>query len=199
VSDVRLTGRRAIVGCAALLSLAGTGQLEAGLGGDVAGAAPPSARIGPSHLTIECPMATSDEVASTRHNTPKGQRPSAEREAHLDGNLTVAIPATVYVRVKGRRLVVTTNTGEHPQPGDAYYLVSPGKAEPADPALQKEVLTACAPTSGWPSHPGPMRTPAPLRGRSASHAATRSASTDVAHRVPGAGPHSRRQGAARDH
>jgi hypothetical protein len=59
------------------------------------------------------------------------------------GNLTVAIPPVAIVRVDGRRLVVTTNTGERPRAGDSVYVVAAGKAEPAGARLRQEVLSAC--------------------------------------------------------
>jgi hypothetical protein len=73
------------------------------------------------------------------------------------GNLTVVIPPVVFIRPHGHWLVVTTNTGEPPQPQDAFYFVAPGRGRLAGPGLRQRVLTRCADRGGSGS---PSPTPA---------------------------------------
>lgn len=60
------------------------------------------------------------------------------------GNLTVAIPPVVLIRAQDHRLVVTTNTGESPQPQDTFYVIAHGTASLARPGLRQRVLSKCA-------------------------------------------------------
>jgi hypothetical protein len=64
------------------------------------------------------------------------------------GDLTVAIPPVVFVRVDGTRLVVTTNTGEPPQAEDAFYLIASGRAGTAGAGVRDHVLSACGASHG---------------------------------------------------
>lgn len=59
------------------------------------------------------------------------------------GNLTVAIPPVVFIRAHGRRLVVTTNTGEPPQSQDEFYLTARGVTRVAPAHLRARVLAKC--------------------------------------------------------
>jgi hypothetical protein len=61
------------------------------------------------------------------------------------GNLVVGIPPTVFIRVVGRWLIVTTNTGERPQPADTFYAIADGHAALADPPTRRLVIVDCAP------------------------------------------------------
>ncbi len=60
------------------------------------------------------------------------------------GDVTVSIPAAVFVQPHGHQLVVTTNTGKGPRVADTFYLVTPEKAQIASAALRGQVLAACA-------------------------------------------------------
>jgi hypothetical protein len=67
-------------------------------------------------------------------------------------NMTVSIPPVVLIRSHGHRLVVTTNTGEPPQPTDTFYVIAPGRGHLAGPALRQRVLTRCAHIKGSGGH-----------------------------------------------
>jgi hypothetical protein len=62
------------------------------------------------------------------------------------GNLVVDIPSTVFIRVVGRWLFITTNTGAPPAPQDEFAVIRAGHAYPADPRLRRIVEFACRAT-----------------------------------------------------
>jgi hypothetical protein len=143
VSGVAPKGRRVVLGFAAVLLLAGVARLESTRGSDGAGAAQPFPRMEPLRQAIECPVVDVGRYVS-RDPLPRGRRRGTSQTAHSAGNLTVGIPATVFISKSRKRLVVTTNTGTVPQPADSYYVTAPGKAELAGSALRSEILATCA-------------------------------------------------------
>ncbi len=62
------------------------------------------------------------------------------------GSLVVEVPRTVFIRVVGRWLFITTNTGAPPAPHDEFAVIRAGHAYPADPRLQRIVEFACRAT-----------------------------------------------------
>lgn len=140
-------GRHVVLGFAALLVMAGAMQLEPTPGGDRAGAAQPSPHAEPPRKAIECPPVKDAGRYASRHPLPRGRRRETSQTAHSAGNLTVGIPATVFISTNRKRLVVTTNTGAVPQPSDIYYVTVPGKSELAGAALRSEIVATCATSS----------------------------------------------------
>ena len=61
------------------------------------------------------------------------------------GNLTVAIPPVAIVRVDGRRLVVTTNTGERPRRATASTSSPPGRPNRLELASAKRCSRPAGP------------------------------------------------------
>ncbi len=59
------------------------------------------------------------------------------------GNVVVEIPPVTMARAHGKRLVVTTNTGEPPNGQDAIYYVSKGKGGLAPESIREQVLSGC--------------------------------------------------------
>jgi hypothetical protein len=60
------------------------------------------------------------------------------------GSVVVAIPRTVFIRVVGPWLLVTTNTGQPPQPADRYYTIANGHAALSIPSIRHQVALGCA-------------------------------------------------------
>jgi hypothetical protein len=148
VGRVRTASRRgATLGYTALLTLLGLALMAPAWSAHPAGASPPLARSDSAHRNVIC-IVTTGTVASERGpSRAGGARHATEPAGHRSGNLGVAIPPAVFVRARGARLTVTTNTGEPPQPDDTYYVVSPHKAQLASSALRREVLATCLPPS----------------------------------------------------
>src|ERR1700722_8568069 len=141
VGRVRTTSRRgATLGYTALLTVLGLVLMGPVASADPAGASAPLARGGSAHVTC---MVRTGVIASKRGpSRGGGARHATEHPEYHSDNLSVAIPSAVFVRERGARLTVTTNTGEPPQPGDTYYLVSPDRAQLASSALRREVLAS---------------------------------------------------------
>jgi hypothetical protein len=60
----------------------------------------------------------------------------------------VVIPAVAIVRVEGRTLRVTTNTGEPPAATDDFTVVGPGAGHTVSPQEERRIISACARSSG---------------------------------------------------
>jgi hypothetical protein len=87
-------------------------------------------------VTASVPSASSAAVTSpwrSRHQRHAGS-----------GNLVVGIPPTVFIRVIGRWLIVTTNTGAAPQPSDTFYTIADGHAALADRPTRRLVIVVCS-------------------------------------------------------
>jgi len=77
---------------------------------------------------------------------PSGSATAMGTAGRPAGNLVVEVPRTVFIRVVGRWLFITTNTGAPPAPQDEYAVIRAGHAHPADPRLQRIVEYACRAT-----------------------------------------------------
>jgi hypothetical protein len=83
-------------------------------------------------------------VNGHRKTPPHVGEPADERSApRAPGDVSVAIPPTVFIRVAGRRMVITTNTGRPPAPWDGFWVLHRRTATPATPWTRAEVLEAC--------------------------------------------------------
>jgi hypothetical protein len=95
-------------------------------------------------LTLEPASGTGPEIPAGRGPTPSGSSQKIGPPTG-SGNVVVEIPPVVIVRVYGRRLVVTTNTGQPPNPSEAMYTIANGKAGPAAAYIRNQVLSDCTP------------------------------------------------------
>jgi hypothetical protein len=66
------------------------------------------------------------------------------RHPAASGNLVVGIPAAVFIRRAGQRLIITTNTGRAPGPTDMYYLIDGGHSTLVDASDRSRVESGCA-------------------------------------------------------
>jgi hypothetical protein len=62
------------------------------------------------------------------------------------GNVVVGIPPTVFIRLVGPWLLVTTNTGAPPRATDTFELIAHNHASIAAAALQHQVELTCQPS-----------------------------------------------------
>jgi len=67
----------------------------------------------------------------------------------VPGDISVAIPPTVFIRVEGGRMVVTTDTGAPPSSQYGFWVLDGHRATPADASLKAEVLAGCTPWMRW--------------------------------------------------
>jgi hypothetical protein len=85
---------------------------------------------------------------STTSPSPEGYRIPSGTTSSGKGNLIVDIPSVVFIRSRGRRWYVTTNTGKPPQETDSFYVVAHDKASLATATLTRLVLSECAASDG---------------------------------------------------
>ena len=60
------------------------------------------------------------------------------------GDVSVAIPPTVFIRVEGKLIVVTTDAGTPRPSGDGFWVVDGHTAAPASTSMRAEVLSGCS-------------------------------------------------------
>ena len=77
----------------------------------------------PARRGVVCPPVTG--LTGQFHGYGHGHGLSGQ----ASGDVTVSIPAAVFVQPHGHQLVVTTNTGKGPRVADTFYLVTPEKAQ----------------------------------------------------------------------
>lgn len=65
------------------------------------------------------------------------------RHRDTSGDIVATIPAAVFIRSDGNRLVTTTNTGRRPQPLDTFYITAHRRTYLASPTLRREIITRC--------------------------------------------------------
>lgn len=113
-------------------------------GVDAAGASPsPAAAHSQPHgerASATCILPAT--AGSTGRGVAKADA-SSHRSHGTGGDVTVTIPAAVFIRSEGGRLVVTTNTGQRPQPRDTFYLTAHGHTAPASSSLRRAVISGC--------------------------------------------------------
>jgi hypothetical protein len=109
-----------------------------GVGAAHASSAPSAApsHVAPTAAGCVLPAADGASVAVADRRAPS----SHHQPARGAGNLVVTIPAAVFIRAQGDRLVVTTNTARPPQPGDTFYFIANHHAAIASRALQHDIL-----------------------------------------------------------
>ena len=139
------TSRRVVLGGTALLALAAGAVGATGQGWrDPSAAAPVLSSLASSPRADDaCTLVSQVTTRPGWHGPIPGGTEPPDRGADSPGNLSVAIPPVVLVRVQGGRLVVTTNTGERPQVRDTFYVVTDGQAILAGAGVRREVLAAC--------------------------------------------------------
>jgi hypothetical protein len=139
------TSRRVVLGCTALLTLAG-----GGVGALAPGWRDPTVAAPALSSRTTSPPESGACTLVGHVTTRRGWHAPIRTDGGADGpgELSVAIPPVVLVRVQGRRLVVTTNTGERPQVRDTFYVVTGGQAVLAGAGVRRKVLAACSEVSG---------------------------------------------------
>jgi len=138
---VSAVGGLSVLGVATLLTFGGIGHAgpDSGRGAPITLHA--HHRAAPSSNDVVCSAATDHEIGRDRRGPNAGGL--SPEHGTASGNLTVSVPRAVFIRAEGRKLVVTTNTGERPQGQDAFYYIAGGAAGPASAGLKFEVLSQC--------------------------------------------------------
>jgi hypothetical protein len=125
--------------------------------GGIDSSAMPWSSVDATAAVVKSPVVTSVRpsrpgvcILWTRIGTPRSSTLQGASEPAADagsggggGNLTVAIPPVVFIRAHGRRLIVTTNTGESPQSQDEFYYTARGTTRLASARLRARVLAKC--------------------------------------------------------
>jgi hypothetical protein len=89
--------------------------------------------------------ANAEPAAPAASRVPVSAAPLRRHVGHRgSGNVVVDIPPTVFIRLVGPWLLVTTNTGAPPSPADTFELVAHNHASIADASVQHQVETGCA-------------------------------------------------------
>jgi hypothetical protein len=145
--------RLALHGFTVVLATAGVGVAHAALapGGapaTQAGSSPSHSAIVdgtctlPAHPSSATPHNSPTTVRTHRHSSSAGNLHAAAT-VNTTGNVAVTIPRAVFIRLVGTALVVTTNTGEAPQPHDTFYSIANGHARLAGARLKRQVDSGC--------------------------------------------------------
>jgi hypothetical protein len=88
--------------------------------------------------------------ASSHQGTPPhfGGEPGRPSAPAVRGDISVSIPPTVFIRVFGQYMMVTTNTGMPPESQDGFWVLDGNRATPASTSMRAQVLAGC--TSSMP-------------------------------------------------
>jgi len=136
--------RRLLATLVALVIVTGSGAVALGQGSTPAGASPaqaPAAKPPRNRSEIQRAATSGRPRAATTSAVNLATTPAGA--ASVGGAVEVTIPPVVLIRLRPRRLVVTTNTGVLPRPSDQFWILRERRATPADAAVQAEVLADC--------------------------------------------------------
>jgi hypothetical protein len=98
---------------------------------------------GDSSSGDECVLRAGGRNLPVPGTTAAGGATAAQSGGIGSGDLVVEIPPVVFIRADGRKLIVTTNTGERPKKLDIFYYIADGKASVAGAGMRHHVLAKC--------------------------------------------------------
>jgi hypothetical protein len=124
----------------AVMVIMATGLIGPGTWSSPVGAAPaPGGHTKPGNGP--CVVVISHWSTQEYPEGPIGNRPAPASR----GDISVSIPPTVFIRVEGGLMVVTTNTGTPPASQDGFWVLEGHTAAPASASVRAEVLAGCNP------------------------------------------------------
>ncbi len=125
----------------AVMVVTATGVIGPGTWSTSVGAAPATGGYPNKPGNGPCVLVIPDQPTSVYPGGSAGSNPAPT----VSGDISVAIPPTVFIRVEDGLMVVTTNTGAPPASQDGFWVLDGHTAAPASAAMRAEVLDGCNP------------------------------------------------------
>jgi hypothetical protein len=154
VADMRIMRvivRSAVIGVVALLVLGARENAVPAFASTHAHTMAEHHIAGGSSSGDQCVLRAHGRSLPVSGTTTGGGPPPAQSGSVGSGNLVVEIPPAVFIQAEGRRLDVTTNTGEPPRAHDIYYYIADGRAVVAGAGMRHHVLSKCTKSRWRPS------------------------------------------------